>query len=107
MSTFDKRQEGFESKFAHVEELRFKAEARRNKMLGHWAAAKLGLSGDEADAYAKSVMLADFEEPGDEDVYRKVKGDFEAKNVDVSEHRLRREMAELMDKAIQELQTKG
>lgn len=107
MSTFDKRQEGFENKFAHDEELRFKAEARRNKMLGHWAAEKLGITGDDAEAYAKSVVLADFEEPGDEDVYRKVKGDFEAKNVDVSEHQLRREMADLMDKAIEELQTKG
>ena len=104
MSTFDKREEGFENKFAHDEELRFKAEARRNKMLGAWAAEKLGLQGDEAEAYAKSVMLADLAEPGDEDVYRKVKGDFEAKSVDVSEHQLRREMAELMEKAIQDVQ---
>lgn len=104
MSSFDKRKEGFENKFAHDEELRFKAEARRNKMLGHWAAGKLGLSGDDAEAYAKTVLLADFEEPGDEDVYRKVKGDFEAKSVDVSEHQLRREMADLLDKAIAEIQ---
>lgn len=107
MSTFDKRQEGFENKFAHDEELRFKAEARRNKMLGAWAAEKLGMSGEKADEYAKSVVLADFEEPGDEDVYRKVMGDFESNKIDVSEHQLRREMAELMDKAIEELQTKG
>ncbi|MEM6383852.1 MAG: DUF1476 domain-containing protein [Pseudomonadota bacterium] len=104
MSSFDKRKEGFENKFAHDEELKFKAEARRNKMLGAWAAEKLGLSGGEADDYAKSVVLADFEEPGDEDVYRKVKGDFDAKGVDVSEHQLRREMAELMDRAIAEIQ---
>eukprot|EP00752_Nemacystus_decipiens_P019404 g17460.t1 len=107
MSTFDKRQEGFENKFAHDEELRFKAEARRNKMLGAWAAEKLGKTGDDAEAYAKSVLLADFEEPGDEDVYRKVKGDFEAANIDVSEHQLRREMADLMDAAIEELQNNG
>lgn len=106
MSTFDKREEGFENKFAHDEELRFKAEARRNRMLGAWAAEKLGLESEEAEAYAKSVMLADLAEPGDEDVYRKVKGDFEAKAVDVSEHQLRREMAELLDKAIQDVQNK-
>ncbi|MFK7793456.1 MAG: DUF1476 domain-containing protein [Devosiaceae bacterium] len=107
MSTFDKRQEGFENKFAHDAELRFKAEARRNKMLGAWAAEKLGITGDAAEDYSKSVLLADFEEPGDEDVYRKVKADFEAKNLDVSEHQLRREMADLMDKAIEEIQSKG
>lgn len=107
MSTFDKRQEGFENKFAHDEELRFKAEARRNKVLGAWAAEKLGKSGDEAADYAKSVVLADFEEPGDEDVYRKVKADFEAANVDVSEHQLRREMADMMDAAIEDLRSNG
>ncbi|GAB5511014.1 MAG: DUF1476 domain-containing protein [Hyphomicrobiales bacterium] len=107
MSTFDKRQEGFENKFAHDEELRFKAEARRNKMLGAWAAEKLGHTGEAAADYAKSVMLADFEEPGDEDVYRKVKADFEAANLDVSEHQLRREMAEMMDTVIEEIRTKG
>ncbi len=107
MTTFDKREEGFEKKFVHDEELRFKAESRRNKMLGAWAAEKLGLTGDAAEEYAKSVLLADFEEPGDEDVYRKVKGDFEAQNIDVSEHQLRREMADLMDKAIQDIQSNG
>ena len=107
MSGLDKREEGFENKFAHDEELRFKANARRNKMLGAWAAEKLGLSGDAAEAYAKSVLLADFEEPGDEDVYRKVKADLDEAKVDVSEHQLRREMADLMDKAVHEIQTKG
>lgn len=107
MSTFDKRQEGFENKFAHDEELRFKAEARRNKMLGAWAAEKLGKTGDDAADYAKSVLLADFEEPGDEDVYRKVKADFEAANVDVSEHQLRREMADKLDAAIEEIRKSG
>ena len=69
MTTFDKRQEGFEAKFAHDEELKFKATARRNKLLGLWAAEKLGLSGVEAEAYAMSVVKADFQEPGDEDVF--------------------------------------
>ena len=72
MTTFDKREEGFEKKFAHDEELRFKANARRNKLLGHWAAEKLGLTGADAEAYAKEVVMADFEEAGDDDVFRKV-----------------------------------
>jgi len=75
MTTFDDRERAFESKFAHDQEMQFKAEARRNKLLGLWAAERMGLSGDEADAYAKSVIIADFEEAGDEDVYRKVAGD--------------------------------
>src|SRR6201986_1591116 len=79
MTTFDKREEGFEKKFAHDEEVRFKANARRNKLLGLWAAEKLGLSGAAADAYAKEVVAADFEESGDADVARKVRKDFDAK----------------------------
>jgi hypothetical protein len=78
MTTFDDRKDSFERKFAHDEELRFKATARRNKLLGLWAAEKLGRSGPEADAYAKSVVLADFQEAGDGDVTRKVKSDLEA-----------------------------
>lgn len=103
MSTFDKREEGFEKKFAHDEELRFKAEARRNRLLGDWAAEKLGLSGEEAEAYAKSVVMADFEEPGDEDVFRKVRADFDAKGVDQSDHQIRRTMDELMATAIEQV----
>ncbi|MEM1344467.1 MAG: DUF1476 domain-containing protein [Pseudomonadota bacterium] len=99
MSTFDNREKAFENKFAHDAEMQFKAEARRNKLLGLWAADKLGLSGDEAEAYAKSVVAADFEEAGDEDVYRKVAGDFEAKAVDVSEAELRAQMRELLAQA--------
>ena len=76
MTTFDKREEGFEKKFAHDEELRFKANARRNKLLGLWAAEKLGLTGDAADAYAKEVVMADFEESGDNDVFKKVQQGF-------------------------------
>lgn len=103
MTTFDKREEGFEKKFAHDEELRFKAMARRNKLLGNWAAAKLGISGADAEAYAKAVVLADFDEPGDEDVYRKVRADLDAKNVAVSDEELRGVMNELLGKAIEEI----
>jgi hypothetical protein len=103
MSGFDKREEGFEKKFAHDEELRFKAMARRNKLLGNWAAAKLGISGADAEAYAKAVVLADFDEPGDEDVYRKVRADLDAKNVAVSDEELRGVMNELLGKAIEEI----
>ena len=103
MTTFDKRQEGFEKKFAHDEEMRFKAEARRNKLLGLWAAEKLGKSGAEAEAYAKTVVAADFQEAGDEDVFRKVRADFDAGKVDQSDHQIRRTMDELMAKAIEQV----
>jgi len=103
MSTFDKRQEGFEKKFAHDEELRFKAGARRNKLLGLWAAEKLGKTGADAEAYAKTVVAADFEEAGDEDVFRKVRQDLEAAGVDQSEHQIRRTMDELMATAIEQI----
>jgi hypothetical protein len=105
MSTFDKREEGFEKKFAHDAELRFKAEARRNKLLGLWAAEKLGLSGNEAEAYAKTVVMADFEEPGDEDVFRKVRADFDDKGIDQSDHQIRRTMDELLATAVQQIQS--
>ena len=78
MTTFDERKDAFERKFAHDEELRFKATARRNKLLGLWAAGELGKTGADADAYAKCVVMADFEEAGDEDVLRKVRTDLEA-----------------------------
>jgi len=103
MTTFDKRQEGFEKKFALDEEHRFKAMARRNKLLGQWAAEKLGLSGSEAEEYAKAVVRADFEEAGDEDVFRKVRADFDAKNVAQSDHQIRRTMEELMQKAVDQV----
>jgi hypothetical protein len=107
MTTFDKREEGFEKKFAHDEELRFKANARRNKLLGLWAAEKLGLSGDAATAYAKEVVMSDFEEAGDHDVFRKVRRDFDAKGVVQSDHQIRRTMDELMERAITEIKTAG
>src|SRR5690349_21671449 len=96
MSSFDKREEGFEKKFALDEEQKFKAEARRNRLLGTWAAEKLGMTGDAATAYAKEVVAADFEEAGDDDVLRKVSGDFKAKGVAVSDAELRAKMSELM-----------
>src|SRR5436190_6668653 len=107
MTTFDKREEGFERQFAHDEELKFKASARRNRLLGLWAAEKLGLSGAQADAYAKEVVMADFEEPGDHDVFRKIRRDFDAKAVNQSDHQIRRTMDELMAKAVAEVKKSG
>jgi hypothetical protein len=105
MTTFDKREEGFEKKFAHDEELRFKATARRNRLLGLWAAEKLGLTGAEADAYAKEVVVADFDEPGEGDVFQKLRKDFDAKGVAQSDHQIRRTMEELMARAIEDVKT--
>ncbi len=96
---FEKRQKGFEAKWAHDEELRFKVFARRNKLLGLWAAGELGLTGDAAEAYAKTVVAADFERAGDEDVFEKVRADFAAKGVAISDHMLRVKMDELIDVA--------
>jgi hypothetical protein len=100
MSSFDKREEGFEKKFALDEEQKFKAEARRNKLLGLWAAEKLGITGDAANAYAKEVVASDFEEAGDGDVVRKVMGDIKAKGVAVTEQELRVKMDQLMAQAV-------
>jgi hypothetical protein len=99
MTTFDKREEGFEKKFALDEEQKFKAEARRNKLVGLWVAGKLGLSGDAAGAYAKDVVAADFEEGGN-GVVRKVTADLGAKGVAVTDAELRLKMDELMAQAI-------
>ncbi|WP_299785742.1 DUF1476 domain-containing protein [uncultured Marivita sp.] len=93
MSTFDERENAFENKYAHDAEMQFKAEARRNKLLGLWAAELMGKSGDEAAAYAKEVVKADFEEAGHEDVVRKVSGDLGGKATD---DEIRAKMAELM-----------
>ncbi len=100
MTTFDKREEGFEKKFALDEEQKFKAGARRNKLLGLWVASQLGMSGDAANAYAKEVIAAEFEEAGDADVVRKVLGDLTAKGVAITEPQLRVKMDELMAQAI-------
>ena len=103
MTTFDKREEGFEKKFALDEEQLFKAGARRNKLLGMWAAEKLGLSGPAAEAYAKEIVMADFEEAGDEDVFRKVRKDFDAKGIEQSDHQIRQTMDALMEQAIAQI----
>jgi len=107
MANFKDREEGFEKKFAHDEELRFKATARRNKLLGLWAAEKMGLTGEAADAYAREVIKADFKEAGDENVFQKVRGDFDAKGIDQSDHQIRRTMSELMQKAVDQVRNEG
>lgn len=103
MTTFDKREEGFEKKFALDEELQFKAGARRNKLLGLWAAEKLGLFGADAEAYAKSVVMADFAEAGDEDVFRKIRDDFSVKSIALTEQQIRSAMNEMMAKAVEQI----
>ena len=104
MTTFDKREEGFEKKFAHDAELKFKATARRNRMMGQWAAEKLGLSGAEADAYAREVVLADIEGTG---VAAKLRKDFDAKGVAQSDHQIQRHMDEMLAQAIAQLKAAG
>lgn len=100
MNSFDKRQEGFEKKFALDEEQKFKAEARRNKLLGLWVAEKLGITGDAANAYAKEVVAADFEQPGDDDVLQKVMRDLTAKSVALTEQQVRAQMDMLLAEAV-------
>ena len=95
MTTFDDREKAFEAKYALDQEQEFKAIARRNRMLGLWAAEKMGLSSDSADQYAAAVVRADFEQPGDEDVFRKVAGDFKASGLSVSEGEIRSKIDEL------------
>ncbi len=107
MDSFDKREEGFEKKFAHDEELRFKATARRNKLLGLWAADLLGKSGSDAEAYAMDVVKSDFEEAGDEDVFQKVRADLDAGKVEQSDHQIRRSMDELMETAVEQIQNEA
>ena len=107
MTTFEDREKGFERKFAHDEELKFRATARRNKLLGLWAAEKLGLAGDEAQAYAREIVKADLAEPGEEDVFRKVRSDFDAKGIAESDHQIRRVMGELMAAAVSQIESEG
>ena len=104
MTTFDDREKGFESKFALDQEQEFRAVARRNKLLGLWAAEQMGLSADEAKTYAAEVIASDFAEAGDEDVFRKIRGDFDAAGVDQSDHQIRRTMAELLQTAIDQIE---
>lgn len=105
MTTFDKREDAFESKFAHDAELQFKAYARRNKLLGLWAAALLGKAGDDAVEYAKTVVAADLDHAGHEDVFRKIRSDFDEAGVAQSDHQIRRTMEELMSEAMEQVRT--
>jgi hypothetical protein len=103
-TTFDKREEGFEKKFAHDEELRFKANARRNRMLGMWAAEKLGLTGDAASTYAKDVVMAELD---GQDIAKKVQSDLQAKGVTSTEQEIRHAMTDFMEKAIADIKASG
>lgn len=105
MSGLDKRGDAYENKFAHDAELKFKAEARRNKLLGHWAAELLGKSGDGIADYAKEVVRADFDEPGDEDVFRKIRADFDAAGVAQSDDDIRAQMNSLMATAVEQIES--
>lgn len=107
MTTFEERQKGFERKFALDEELKFKATARRNRLLGLWAAGEMGITGDAAQAYAREVVKADLAEPGEEDLFRKIRADFDAKGVGQSDHQIRRQMAELMGVAISQIESEA
>jgi len=99
MTTFDKRKDEAETRYKHDQELDFKAGARRNKLLGLWAAEQMGITGESADAYAKEVVISDFDRPGDEDVLEKVLKDLTDKGLDISAHRVRKEMDQLMEVA--------
>lgn len=104
MAGMDDRERAYENKFAHDAELRFKAEARRNRMLGRWAAERMGITGAQADAYASDVVKADFQEAGDEDVLRKVSADFADKGVAISDTELRAEMDRMMAEVVDALE---
>lgn len=105
MTSMKDREQGFERKFAMDEETRFRANARRNKLLGLWAAEKLGKTGADADAYAKEVIVSDIEEAGDHDVFRKIRADFDSAGVDQSDHQIRRTMDELMAEAVEQVKS--
>ena len=107
MTTFDKRKDAFEAKFAHDEELKFKAVARRNMLLGLWAAELLGKTGADAQTYAKEVVAADFEQAGEEDVFGKIRRDFDAAGVQQSDHQIRRTMEDLMHTAVAQIEAQA
>ena len=107
MTTFEERQKGFERKFALDEELKFKATARRNRLLGLWAAGEMGITGDAAEAYAREIVKADLAEPGEEDVFRKIRADFDAKGVNQSDHQIRRMMTEMMGQAVAQIESEA
>ena len=103
MTTFDKREKSFEAKYAHDQETLFKIGARRNKLLGQWMAGELGLDGADAEAYAKAVIISDFEKPGDEDVFEKVWADVQSKGLNLSEDTVRQQMKDLMETAREQI----
>lgn len=107
MTTFENREKAYEGKFARDEEARFKATVRRNKLLGLWAAEKLGLTGEKATEYAASVVRADFELPGDEDVVAKLRADFDAAGVAQSDHQIQRALSDFMAVAVEQMRTEG
>ncbi len=104
MTTFEEREKGFEKKFAHDQDLKFRAEARRNKLLAEWAAAKLGLSGGDVEDYVKAVRKADLAEKGDEDVFRKLRKDFDDKGVAMADAEIRKQIDELLAVAVQQIE---
>lgn len=104
MTTFDERQKGYEKKFAHDADLKFKAEARRNKYIAEWAAAKLGIAGPALEDYIKAVRKADLASKGDDDVFEKIKGDLSAKGVAVADTEIRKQMNEFLAKAVSEVE---
>ena len=105
MTTFDDRERTEETRFKHNEELTFKARNRGNRMFGMWVAEQLGLSGEAADSYAKDVVVADFESPGDDDIFAKVSADLAAKSIEISDHLLQKHLLEFRDVAMQQLKT--
>lgn len=107
MADFNEREKAFEAKFKLDEELRFKATARRNRLLGVWAAEKMGFGESDAAAYAKEVVKSDFEEPGDDDVLQKVLGDLQGKGIDITDRALRKQMDDLLEVAVAQIQTEG
>jgi hypothetical protein len=107
MTQFNQREKAFEAKFQQDQELQFKVTARRNKLLGLWVAQQLGLEGGDAEAYAKEVVASDFDEPGDDDVLRKVMQDMVAKNIEVTERSVRAEMDRLLGEAKREMAAQG
>lgn len=104
MTTFDEREKSFEKKFAHDQDLKFKAESRRNKMIAEWAAAKLGISGAALEDYVKSVRRADLVEKGDDDVIRKLSKDFSDKGIKVAEAEIRSQMGQFLAKAVADIE---
>jgi hypothetical protein len=104
MTTFDERQKGFEKKFAHDQDLKFKAESRRNKMLGEWAAEKLGITGAGVEDYVKAVRKADLTQKGDEDVLQKLRDDFSAKGISISDQEIRTAMDSFLAKAVHDIE---